>query len=74
MALREPCEFTRSPTIVGRGDWTSGVAAIIELTCAGRRCGRGLGARPPVRSLTRSAIASMWAGVVPQQPPTIETP
>ena len=32
MALREPCEFTRSPTRVGRGSCTRSVAVIIELT------------------------------------------
>ena len=40
MALREPCEFTRSPTIVGAGSCTSGAAAIIEDTCGGRGAGR----------------------------------
>ena len=47
--------------MVGRGSWTIGVAAIIELTCAGRRSGRGPGG-VRFRSLTRSAIASMWVG------------
>ena len=51
MALREPCEFTRSPTIVGAGSCTSGVAAIIDERCGARGAGRGatdrrLGDRP----------------------------
>jgi hypothetical protein len=70
LALREPCEFTRSPTRVGRGSCTSGSAAIIDATCGGRGSGRVDGGRP----CTRSAIARMWSGVVPQQPPTMLTP
>ena len=70
MALRDPCELTRSPTSVGRGSWTSGVAAIMLETWGGRLAGRSPGVRPRARS----AIAAMCAGVVPQQPPTIETP
>ena len=48
----------------------SGVAAIILLTCGGRLAGRGAG----LCVCARSAIASMCAGVVPQQPPTIVIP
>ena len=70
MALREPCELTRSPTRVGRGSWTRSVAVIIELTSGGGSVGRS----PSLWSLTRSAIARMWSGVVPQQPPTMPTP
>ena len=70
MALREPCEFTRSPIRVGRGSCTSGVAVIIEETSVARVSGRAFASRPP----TRSTIAAMWSGVVPQQPPTIEMP
>ena len=70
MALREPCEFTRSPTSVGAGSWAIGVAVIIEETCGGRGAGRSPGPRPP----TRSTIAAMCSVVVPQQPPTIDTP
>ncbi len=55
---------------VGRGSCTSGVAVIIEETCGAPGSGRGPASRPP----TRSTIARMWSGVVPQQPPTIETP
>ena len=69
MALREPCEFTRSPTSVGRGSWASGVAVIIEETSVSRVAGRAATSRPP----TRSTIALMWSGVVPQQPPTMDT-
>ena len=55
-----------------RGSCTSGVAVIIELeTCGGRGAGRAP-ARAPARSAR--AIAAMCSGVVPQQPPTIETP
>ena len=54
LRLREPCELTRSPTIVGRGSCASGVAAIIEETCGGRGARR---AADGVRSFTRSAIA-----------------
>ncbi len=68
--MREPCELTRSPTSVGRGSCASGVAVIMLDTSAGPRSGRGPASRPP----TRSTIARMWSGVVPQQPPTIETP
>ena len=46
------------------------IAAIIEDRCAGRGAGRGPTSRPP----TRSTIAAMCAGVVPQQPPTMPTP
>ncbi len=35
--------------------------------------GPGSGRWPGTRPATRSAIARMWSGVVPQQPPTIET-
>ena len=70
MALREPCEFTRSPTIVGAGSCTS-VVALIMLETIG---GPGSGRLPASRPATRSAIAAMWSGVVPQQPPTIDTP
>ena len=35
---------------------------------------RASGAAPTSRPPTRSTIAAMWSGVVPQQPPTIETP
>ena len=70
LARREPCEFTRSPTIVGAGSCTSGSAAIIEEMCGGRGAGRGAMAC----EAQRSWIARMWSGVVPQQPPTIETP
>ena len=70
MALREPCEFTRSPTIVGAGSCTSGAAAIMLDTCGGRGAGRALIECEPQRSL----IAAMCAGVVPQQPPTMPTP
>ncbi len=70
MALREPCELTRSPIIAGRGSCTSGVAAIMLDTCGGRGAGRGPGVRPA----TRSASALMCSGVVPQQPPTIDRP
>ena len=48
----------------------SGVAVIIEETCGGRGAGRVDGARPP----TRSTIAAMCSVVVPQQPPTTDTP
>ena len=71
MARRDPWEFTRSPTIAGRGSCSSGVAVImLERWGAQPSAGRGFASRP----LTRSAIARMWSGVVPQQPPTIETP
>ena len=70
MARREPCEFTRSPTIVGAGSCASGVAVIMLDTRGGPGSGRGAASRPP----TRSTIARMWSGVVPQQPPTIVTP
>ena len=56
--------------IDGAGSWASGVAAIIEETCAGRGAGR----TPAVGRPTRSASAAMWVGVVPQQPPTMPTP
>ena len=70
MALREPWELTRSPTSVGRGSCTSGVAVIAEETCGVRGAGRGAG----VLGVQRSLIARMWSGVVPQQPPTTVTP
>ncbi len=70
MALREPCELTRSPTSVGRGSWTSGVAVIMLDTYGSPAAGRGPTGLPP----TFSAIARMWSGVVPQQPPTMPTP
>jgi hypothetical protein len=70
LALREPCEFTRSPTMVGAGSWAIGVAVIIDDTCGMRGAGRALGSWPP----TRSTSAAMCSVVVPQQPPTIETP
>ena len=69
MALREPWELTRSPTRVGRGSCTSGVEVIIEETSIGPGAGRAAGTRPS----TRSRIAAMCSGVVPQQPPTIPT-
>jgi hypothetical protein len=69
LALRDPWELTRSPTSVGRGSWTSGVAVIMLETCGGLGSGRSPGTRPA----TRSASARMCSGVVPQQPPTIET-
>lgn len=57
--------------MVGRGSCTSAVSAIIEET----RGARGAGRLKSVRAgLQRSAIAAMCAGVVPQQPPTIERP
>ncbi len=70
--MREPCEFTRSPTIVGRGSCTSGPAEIMDEI-------HGKGLRSSQFGLkgfffTRSLIARMWSGVVPQQPPTIATP
>ena len=70
MALREPCEFTRSPTIVGAGSCTSGVAVIIEETWMGRGAGRAFG----WWCVQRSAIARMCSVVVPQQPPTMPRP
>ena len=70
MALREPCELTRSPISVGAGSWASGVAVIIEETCGGRGAGRAAGVRPR----TRSTMAAMCSVVQPQQPPTMETP
>jgi len=72
LTRREPCELTRSPTIVGRGSWASAVALIIDDTRgaqpASARVGRGFARRPP----TLSASTRMCSGVVPQQPPTIE--
>ena len=38
-------------------------------TSGGPGSGRFAGTRPP----TRSASARMWSGVVPQQPPTMDT-
>ena len=70
MALREPCEFTRSPTRLGRGSCTSDVAVIIEERSGGPAAGRGAAGFPP----TRSTIAAMCSGVVPQQPPTTLMP
>ena len=53
-----------------RGSCTSGVEVIIEETSIGPGAGRSPGTRPA----TRSRIARMWSGVVPQQPPTMPTP
>ncbi len=36
-----------------------------------RECGSGLGGTRGGRPRTAAAIARMWAGVVPQQPPTM---
>ena len=68
--MREPCELTRSPTSVGRGSCTNGVAAIMLET----RRGAGSGRAGTVSRAQRSRMAAMWSGVVPQQPPTIATP
>ena len=62
--------MTRSPTSVGRGSCTSGAAVIIDASRGEAASGRSTGSRPP----TRSTIAAMCSGVVPQQPPTIPTP
>ena len=48
----------------------SGVAVIIEARNGPAALGRGAASRPP----TFSTTAWMCAGVVPQQPPTIDTP
>ena len=65
MALREPCELTRSPTSVGAGSWTSGVAVIIELRRGAARGGAladgqrraALGDRRDVRGRRAAAAA-----------------
>jgi hypothetical protein len=70
LTAREPTELTRSPTSIGFGSWCSGVARMPLETIgmsgtSRRRCGR-----PP----TAATTARMCSGVVPQQPPTSETP
>src|SRR5450759_365969 len=66
----EPLAFVRSPIDRNDVSWRKGTEEYNEATpCAG--CGRrgGTGVQPT--ALTTSA---RWAGVVPQQPPTRESP
>ena len=67
----EPATFVLSPTLVKLFSFTSTVTASSPLTVNGFAetivMGRGL------MPLTADAIALMWSGVVPQQPPTMFT-
>ncbi len=60
--------FCRSPII------TKPVSGVIRNGSSPLRCGSGsasAGTARGARSRTEAAIASMWAGVVPQHPPTM---
>src|ERR1035437_4597371 len=66
----EPLAFVRSPMDRNDASWRKGTAEYKEATPGSGRGRRVLTGDPPT-ALTTSA---RWAGVVPQQPPTRESP